>query len=678
LVGILGTFLLLFWANTINSDDDPTVRSLEYKQEITITNEHIMPKPTDNTCLFHTCFDVYHCGYNDDNRITVYIYQPTKYLDEDGVPITLSMSREFQEILQTVSDSIYYTSDPDRACLFLPSIDLLNQNNLRIRETGQVLASLPRWNDGVNHLLFNMLPGTLPDYNTTLDVIRDKAVLAGGGFSSLSYRLGYDVAIPVYNPVLKDVHLNPKSYLEGRMWLLMSTQFGLHQEYMEDLKLVADQHSDFLLLDRCPEKNYTIRCRGSEVYEYPHILQDATFCLVIRGSRMAQVALHDALMAGCIPVVVADMFVMPFSEVLDWKRAAVRVQERDLADVMDIIQKISLEKIYSMRKQVQFYWNSYFNSMRAITLTTLQIINDRVFPYAAKKQEEWNEPPNSMSVSNPLFLPLIPSKVAGFTAVILTYDRIELLFHLIQQVAKAPSLAKVLVVWNNQIKPPPPAPMWPKISKPLKVVQTRQNKLSNRFYPYDEIETEAILALDDDITMLTTDEIEFGYEVWREFPDRLVGFPSRLHLWDNATGKWKYESEWTSAISIVLTGAAFYHKYYSYLYTNSMPGNIKTWVDDHMNCEDLAMNFLITNITGKPPIKVAPRQKFRCPECQNFGMLSADLTHMVERSECVTKFSESYSSMPLKTVEFRVDPVLYKVKENIPTKLRWFSDIGSL
>jgi len=35
-----------------------------------------------------------------------------------------------------------------------------------------------------------------------------------------------------------------------------------------------------------------------------------------------------------------------------------------------------------------------------------------------------------------------------------------------------------------------------------------------RFYPYDEIETEAILALDDDILMLTMDELEFGYEVW--------------------------------------------------------------------------------------------------------------------------------------------------------------------
>ena len=36
---------------------------------------------------------------------------------------------------------------------------------------------------------------------------------------------------------------------------------------------------------------------------------------------------------------------------------------------------------------------------------------------------------------------------------------------------------------------------------------------SGRFYPYDEIETEAVLALDDDILMLTTDELEFGYQV---------------------------------------------------------------------------------------------------------------------------------------------------------------------
>ena len=29
------------------------------------------------------------------------------------------------------------------------------------------------------------------------------------------------------------------------------------------------------------------------------------------------------------------------------------------------------------------------------------------------------------------------------------------------------------------------------------------------------------MSIDDDIVMLTPDEIEFGYQTWREFPDRL-------------------------------------------------------------------------------------------------------------------------------------------------------------
>lgn len=48
------------------------------------------------------------------------------------------------------------------------------------------------------------------------------------------------------------------------------------------------------------------------------------------------------------------------------------------------------------------------------------------------------------------------------------------------------------------------------------MVRTKENKLSNRFFPYDEIETEAVLAIDDDIIMLTSDELQFGYEVRRK------------------------------------------------------------------------------------------------------------------------------------------------------------------
>lgn len=40
------------------------------------------------------------------------------------------------------------------------------------------------------------------------------------------------------------------------------------------------------------------------------------------------------------------------------------------------------------------------------------------------------------------------------------------------------------------------------------------------------------------------------------------------------------------------------------MYTTAMPGDIKEWVDEHMNCEDIAMNFLVANVTGKAPLKV--------------------------------------------------------------------------
>lgn len=61
------------------------------------------------------------------------------------------------------------------------------------------------------------------------------------------------------------------------------------------------------------------------------------------------------------------------------------------------------------------------------------------------------------------------------------------------------------------------ADKWPNINKPVKLIRTTENKLSNRFFPYKEIETEAVLSLDDDISMLTEDELDFGFEVRKHF-----------------------------------------------------------------------------------------------------------------------------------------------------------------
>lgn len=91
----------------------------------------------------HTCFDVYRCGFNPKNKIKVYIYPLKKYVDDAGVPVSSAISREYNELLTAISDSDYYTDDISRACLFVPSIDVLNQNPFESRRQRRPWPSFP-------------------------------------------------------------------------------------------------------------------------------------------------------------------------------------------------------------------------------------------------------------------------------------------------------------------------------------------------------------------------------------------------------------------------------------------------------------------------------------------------------------------------------------------------------
>ncbi|XP_011872758.1 PREDICTED: exostosin-2 isoform X2 [Vollenhovia emeryi] len=514
---------------------------------------------TNSSCTYFSCFNVYRCG-SQGNKLLVYVYPPKMYLDSTNRPVTCQMTKEYYQILSAIVNSKFYTPNPYEACIFVPSIDTLNQNRLRLQEVSQALRSLPFWNKGENHLIFNMVPGSAPDYNTVLDVPVGRAMVAGAGMSSLTYRPSFDVSLPIYSPLVNNLKTNHSNI---RVWLVMSSQININTAFEQDLiEIKTTYPKDILVLGPCLHfnpMNNTIRCVGEDIYTYPDSLQTATFCLIIRGARLAQSALLDAMAAGCIPVIVADSLIMPFHDVIDWTKAAVFIREVDVLLTVQLLKKISHQRIVEMQEQNAWLYDRYFSSMERITEITLEILADRVFPYLTRDYSYWNVPSYKGKLS-PLFLPVTAPKTRGFTAVILTYDRLELLFLLINKLVKVPSLSKVLVIWNNQHKDPPHSTRWPKVNKPLKVIQTKENKLSNRFYPYDEIETEAVLSIDDDIIMLTADEVEFAYEVWREFPDRIVGFPSRLHMWDNGTNCWKYESEWTNSISMVLTGAAFHHK----------------------------------------------------------------------------------------------------------------------
>ncbi|MEQ2219440.1 Exostosin-2 [Xenoophorus captivus] len=230
LLGLIATGMFQFWPHSIESSAEWTLEkgSVHDAPLIRLPVSSPLPERGDLSCRMHTCFDVYRCGYNPKNKIK-------RFVDEFGVPISSTgLSREYNDLLSAISDSDFYTDDVTRACLFIPSIDVLNQNSIRIRETAQALALLPRQ--------------------------------------------GYDVSIPVYSPLSADVVL-PERQPGPRRYFILSSQTAIHREYRAELERLKEENGEaLLLLDKCSNLSQGAasarkRCYKGQVYDYPQILQ---------------------------------------------------------------------------------------------------------------------------------------------------------------------------------------------------------------------------------------------------------------------------------------------------------------------------------------------------------------------------------------------------------------------
>ena len=645
---------------------------------------------TQRNCRFNSCFNLFRCHIDKGWRIKVYVYPETVFVTDDNERIFPEATKEFKEVLSAIYESKFWTNDSTEACIFVPNVDILSEKSVLTTPAAKALSSLEFWNGGENHILFNFFQKKLSSANS-LTISIGKAIVASADFNQLNFRPKFDIVFPVINPFINPATvtamISQMRLSEKRKWLLIVQKGIVTKSIKSELENIIDSNKETVLyLSYCDnadvESATRERCSAAKSMKYPDILKEGTFCLVLQSTGLLKTFLVDAMMHGCIPVVLQG-YLMPFLFVIDWKRASVTFNVNQVKDLISILKQKDINQLALYRKQALFLWERYFSSLRKVIVTTLEILNDRISPHKAKTYEDWNGNVEifqnnhfTAGSSPPLFLPLVPPQHQGYTAVILTFNRNKVLFQLVSHLDKSPSLDKILVIWNNpKIKPPTTSNM-PNVSKPLVIIKATANKLSNRFYPYKEIETDAILSIDDDISMLTIDELEFGFQVWKQNSDRLIGFPGRNHKqWSkNDKEGFQYQSEWSNDVSMVLTGVAFYHKIYNYLFTYKMPKAIIRYIDKRMNCEDIAMNFLIANLTRKSPIKVTTRKRFICPQCSSNESLWSETSHFIKRSECLVEFTKHFRHMPLERVEFRADPVLFK--ENVPREIQAFHDVG--
>src|SRR3954452_1762925 len=82
-------------------------------------------------------------------------------------------------------------------------------------------------------------------------------------------------------------------------------------------------------------------------------------------------------------------------------------------------------------------------------------------------------------------------------------------------------------------------------------------------------------------------------KTWRNRPDSITGFYVRKHTYNpkNNTGTYTHLIR-NSEYSMVLTKIMFMSSDYLFAYTCLLPQSVHHYVDEQMNCEDIAINML--------------------------------------------------------------------------------------
>lgn len=252
-----------------------------------------------------------------------------------------------------------------------------------------------------------------------------------------------------------------------------------------------------------------------------------------------------------------------------------------------------------------------------------------------------------------------------FTVIIGTWGekRISLLRQLVLHYQRCKSVHKIYVVWHNPAtKPPKKFLSTIRKTPPVEFLSQEYDSLNNRFNPIFSLETKAVLICDDDVRVSTND-IEFSFNVWKNRQDSLVGCFPRTHS-KNKDGSYNYEThskQNPKTYSIILTKFMFMRSEYLYIYTCLFSSEILDYIDQVKNCEDIAMNILVTGMTGASPVSVL----IQSDDFGTFQGISTNQGHQNERSKCLSKFLNIFNEDLLQQTREVFCPWRNSLQQNI-------------
>ncbi|EEF31735.1 catalytic, putative [Ricinus communis] len=102
--------------------------------------------------------------------------------------------------------------------------------------------------------------------------------------------------------------------------------------------------------------------RISRKMNYVQHMKSSRYCICPMGHEVNSPRIVEAIYYECVPVIIADNFVLPFSDVLDWSAFSIVVAEKDIPKLKEILLAIPLRRYLTMLTNLKmlqrhFLWN---------------------------------------------------------------------------------------------------------------------------------------------------------------------------------------------------------------------------------------------------------------------------------------------------------------------------------
>ena len=308
-----------------------------------------------SNCSLDKCFDFSKCSYVDE--FIIQVNQPN-----------------YKEPLYDYLVSLTDSKENNNPCI---SVVFLNMNDT-IKSLNTQIEMLSSWKGtGINHILFLQ--------NSWTDNYCNKVEMLNFEQSIKVMSLPCDNAIASFDFVVPSVKLSNISYSNllpfNRKYILSFYKQSYEKEQIHDL--IFNQlrvESDVVILN-------TSQISKTCLYSYcpfdlsPSIklLKDSQFTLISMYSNKYFIdEIWHSLHNGAIPVIVGNKNSLPFSDLLDWNKAAVLLPVQRLTELIFILRSFHIDDVSAMKAHGRFLFETYFSDQFKILRTVIEVFKHRI------------------------------------------------------------------------------------------------------------------------------------------------------------------------------------------------------------------------------------------------------------------------------------------------------------